>query len=193
MTTKPRILSRRELVRTRLFRVESLELEFANGNRREFERLIGEVTDSVLVVPLSTTGEVLLVREYAAGSETYELGLPKGIIEPGETALEAANRELQEEVGQAAQSLAHLGNLTLAPAYIRHRTQVVLARGLYPHWRAGDEPEPLQVVPWSLDGLDTLFSREDFTEARSIAALCLTRRFLAGEGQAHPLELDPQE
>lgn len=178
MTTKPRVLSRRELARTRLFRVESLELEFANGNRRQFERILGDVTDSVLVVPLTDAGEVLLVREYAAGSESYELGLPKGIIEPGETALDAANREIQEEVGQAAGALSLLAVLTLAPAYIRHRTHVVLARGLFPQGRAGDEPEPPEVVPWSLAALDVLFTREDFSEARSIAALCLTRRFL---------------
>ncbi len=186
MTTKPRILGLRELARSRLFRLEAVELEFANGNRRQFERVLGDVTDSVLVVPLTATGEVLLVREYAAGSESYELGLPKGIIEPGETALGAANREIQEEVGQAAEVLSLLGTLTLAPAYIRHRTHVVLARGLRPQRRPGDEPEPLEVIPWSLEGLDALFAREDFSEARSIAALCLTRRFLAREAGGLP-------
>lgn len=184
MTTKPRILGLRELARSRLFRLEALELEFANGNQRVFERVVGDVTESVLVVPLTPVGEVLLVREYAAGSESYELGLPKGIIEPGETALQAADREIQEEVGQGAERLILLGTLTLAPAYIRHRTQVVLARGLYPRQQVGDEPEPLEVVPWSLGDLDVLFAREDFSEARSIAALCLTRRFLDREGLA---------
>lgn len=192
MTTKPRILGLRELARSRLFRLEAVELEFANGSRRQFERILGDVTDSVLVVPLTAAGEVLLVREYAAGSESYELGLPKGIIEPGETALQAADREIQEEVGWGAEALTPLGVLTLAPAYIRHRTHAVLARGLYPQQRAGDEPEPLEVVPWTLEGLDALFAREDFSEARSIAALCLTRRFLAREAQDPPLDEAPK-
>lgn len=178
MTTKPRVLGCREVARSRLFRVEELDLEFSNGSRRRFERIAGDVADSVLVVPLAAPRTVLLVREYAAGSDRYEIGLPKGIVEPGEEVLGAANREIQEEVGHAAEELTLLRTLSLAPAYIRHRTHVVLARRLYPKIAEGDEPEPPAVVPWSLDELDRLFARDDFSEARSIAALCLTRRFL---------------
>jgi ADP-ribose diphosphatase len=190
VTTKPRTLSRRAIARSRLFGIEAVELEFANGSRRVFERILGNVTDSVLVVPLTAEGSVLLVREYAAGFDRYELGLPKGILEPGEAVLDAANREIQEEVGQAARDLRLLATVTLAPAYIRHRTHLVLARGLYARALPGDEPESLEVVAWSLGELEGLFAREDFSEARSIAALCLTRRFLAreaaGESPAPP-------
>jgi ADP-ribose diphosphatase len=158
-----------------------VELEFANGSRRVFERILGDATDSVLVVPLTAEGTVLLVREYAAGFDRYELGLPKGILEPGEAVLDAANREIQEKVGQAARDLQLLATVTLVPAYIRHRTHLVLARRLYARALPGDEPEPLEVVAWPLGELEGLFAREDFSEARSIAALCLTRRLLARE------------
>lgn len=181
MTTKPRILGRTQIAQTRIFRVEELDLEFSNGSRRRFERILGDETDSVLVVPLREDGTLLLVREYAAGTDCYELGLPKGIVEAGEGVLEAANREIREEVGFGARDLRRLGTVSLAPAYIRHRTHLVLARQLFPEPAAGDEPEPLVVVPWSLDRLDELFAREDFSEARSIAALCLVQRFLHQE------------
>lgn len=52
---------------------------------------------------------------------------------------------------------------------------MVLAEDLYPQRRAGDEPEPIEVVPWRLDALDALLAREDFSEARSIAALFMVR------------------
>lgn len=181
MTTKPRILGRTQVAQTRIFRVEALDLEFSNGSRRRFERILGDETDSVLVVPLREDRTLLLVREYAAGSDRYELGLPKGIVEPGEAVLEAANREIREEVGFGARDLRGLGTVSLAPAYIRHQTHLVLARELYPESAEGDEPEPLEVVPWSLERLDDLFERDDFSEARSIAALCLVRRFLHRE------------
>jgi len=57
----------------------------------------------------------VLVEEYCAGSETYELSLPKGLIDPGEDALQAANRELQEEAGFAARSLEFITELSLSP------------------------------------------------------------------------------
>ncbi len=180
MQAKPKIRGRREVARSRLFRVEELDLEFANGNRRTLERVAGG-EDSVLIVPLLDADTVLLVREFAAGSERYELGLPKGRVERGEDVLEAANRELQEEAGYAAHDLRMIHRLSLVPGYIQHRTRVVLGRDLYPRRLQGDEPEPIEVVPWRLAELDRLLEQPDFDEARSIAALFLAIRYLARE------------
>jgi hypothetical protein len=41
----------------------------------------------------------------------------------------------------------------------------------------GDEPEPLEVVPWALNNLAALFSSGECTEARSIAALYMARDY----------------
>ncbi len=181
MPEKPRIIGRRTLARSRIFRIEQVDLEFSNGARRTFERIPGGA-DSVMVLAMPDPQVVLLIREYAAGSERYELGLPKGIVEPGEQPLAAANRELQEEVGYGARDLHLLDRLSLVPAYIGHHSLVVLARDLYSSRLPGDEPEPIEVVPWRLADLDALLARDDFDEARSIAALLLLERFLRHEG-----------
>ena len=55
---------------------------------------------------------------------------------------------------------------------------VVLAQDLYPAALVGDEPEPLQLVPWPLDAIDELYDCEEFDEARAIAALHLAERRL---------------
>ena len=47
------------------------------------------------MVPITENRELLLVREYAAGTERYDLGLPKGLIDMGETPEQAAVRELK--------------------------------------------------------------------------------------------------
>lgn len=173
----PKILERRQVAQTRLFRVEQIDLEFANGERRTYERIPGG-RDSVLIVPLLDAETLLLIREYGAGSERYELGFPKGVIEPGEEVLAAANRELQEEVGYGARALRAIDRVSLVPGYIAHHSRIVLAEDLYPSRLEGDEPEPIEVVPWSLHDLDGLLAREDFNEARSIAALFLALRTL---------------
>lgn len=179
MRDKPKILNSETLAQSRLFQIESLHLAFSNGVEAHYERLVStNPYGAVLVVPMLDDDTVLLIREYAAGVHRYELTLPKGKVDAGETILEAANRELMEEVGHAATELEALTQLTLAPGYLNHSTHIVLARGLYPQQGEGDEPEPLEVVPWSLSQLDRLLACEDCTEARTIAALFMVRERL---------------
>lgn len=166
-----------------LFKVERLELRFSNGVERRYERMVGSVVGAVLIVALKDDDQVLLIREYACGTHSYELALPKGRLEPGESVLEGANRELMEETGFGARSLREITSLTLAPGYMAHRTHVVLATDLYPRRLPGDEPEPIEVVPWSLDDLFALSQRDDCTEGRSIAALYLIRDYLKEEAK----------
>jgi ADP-ribose diphosphatase len=180
MNRKPVVTRTETIARTRLFQVEQVGLRFANGREVNYERLRSASHGAVLVVPMLDASTVLLIREYAAGVERYELALPKGLIEEGETAFEAANREIMEEVGYGARKLTHVKSVTLAPGYFSHATHLVLAQELYPERRPGDEPEAIEVVPWSLDRLAELFEHEECTEARSIAALLLVRELLAG-------------
>lgn len=181
MSKAPEILKAEIIAQTRLFRVEALHLRFANGEERHYERLKAGERGAVMVVPITTDDKCLLIKEYAAGLEHYELGLPKGLIEVGECPLEAANREMMEEVGFGGRQLHHLKTISLAPGYLNHKMHIVIARDLYEKRLPGDEPEPLEVVPWPLEQLEKLFAREDCTEARSIAALYLVRDYLKAE------------
>lgn len=176
--TKPQIVTTETIAKTRLFRIETVYLRFSNGVKTCYERLKSGKFGAVLIVPLLDRDTVLLIREYAVGTERYELALPKGRIEAGEGMLAAANRELMEEVGFGAGSLIYLTSLTVAPGYMGHTTHVIVAEDLYEERRIGDEPEEIEVVPWSLAELPTLLAREDCTEARSIAALFMVKERL---------------
>lgn len=181
----PVILEKNVVAQSRLFRIESLHLRFSNGNERLYERLQSSGRGAVMIVPLSAANELMMIREYAAGTENYELGFPKGIIDPGETAEQAANRELKEEIGFGARGLVPLHTLTLAPGYMGSKMHVFLARDLYPEQLLGDEPEPLQLERWPLAQWQALLQHDDFTEARCIAALFLMQQFLTEEATEH--------
>jgi len=181
MATLPKIHARREQEPGKQFKVEKLDLEFSNGEKRTYERLRTHGLGAVIVVPMRDEDTVLLVSEYAAGLHHYELGLVKGRLEAGETVLQGAERELKEEIGFGAHQLLELTALSLAPGYMTHITHVVLARDLYPEKLQGDEPEELEIVPWPIADLHTLVQRPDCTEGRSIAALYITRDYLLQE------------
>ncbi len=178
MSKKPEVLSKRVVANSRLFAIEEVHLRFTNGQERHFERMRRRLRPAVLIVPVTEQGELLLIREYAAGIEDYVLGFPQGLADGDEDSLTAANRELQEEIGMAARELTRLTSLSTVPGYWGNFADVVLARDLYPSPLIGDEPEPLEVVPWLLKDYKSLLAHKDFNDARSVAALLLAKEML---------------
>ncbi|MDD2660226.1 MAG: ADP compounds hydrolase NudE [Methylococcales bacterium] len=179
MPEKPIILNRTTIAKSRLFHIESLDIKFSNGELRNYERLArSNPGGAVLIVPMLDVETVLLIREYSAGVHRYEVGLPKGRTDAGESFLEAANRELKEEAGFGARKLHHLSTFSLAPSYLEHTTEIIIAQDLYAEKLPGDEPEELEVIPWKLTNINELLLTGECTEARSIAALFMAMEYL---------------
>ncbi|TLU64724.1 ADP compounds hydrolase NudE [Thalassotalea litorea] len=174
----PEIVACKEVARSRLVAVEQVDLKFSNGAERCFEKIKGSGQGAVMVVPLLDADTLLLIREYCAGTHNYQLGFPKGLVDPGEQPQQAANRELQEEVGFGAHGWTHLHQVCMAPAFFNAKMDIFIAKDLFASVLEGDEPEPLEVVQWPLSDYKSLLAQTDFTEARSIAALLLLKDFL---------------
>lgn len=169
----PKINARKQVAKSRLFAIEQLELTFNNGEERQYERMAGAGNGAVMVVPMLDADTLLLVKEYCAGTHSYELGFPKGLIDAGEVAEEAANRELQEEISYGSKRLTFMSQVMMAPAFFNAKMDIFIANDLYPSSLEGDEPEPLEVIPWPIKEYRKLLQQPDFQEARSIAALML--------------------
>ncbi len=182
MAKLPKIRNKRRYNEGGMFEIEHMDLEFSNGVEREYRRLVTHGVGAVIVVPITDAGKVLLVKEYAAGFHRYEVGLPKGRLEPGESFEEGANRELKEEVGFGANKLTCLKKVSLAPSYMSHETMIVIAQDLYPEKLEGDEPEELEVIEWAFDDIYALAERDNVSEGRTLAALYLVRDYLQSNG-----------
>ena len=178
----PEIKEVRTIARSRFFRIEELDLKFANGVERTYERLPGGGRAAVMVVAINEADELVLIREYAAGFHEMQLTLVKGAVDDGESLEEAANRELKEEVGFGARRIEFIKKLNLAPGHMGFTINLLLATDLYPERLPGDEPEPPEVVTWPLADLDALIAGDEFREARAIAGLFLVRQHLNNQG-----------
>ncbi|MDH5426722.1 MAG: NUDIX hydrolase [Nitrospirota bacterium] len=77
-------------------------------DQKPFYRI--ESSDGVLVLPITTDGNIILVRQFRHAIQQTTLEFPAGSIEAGETPKEAAARELLEETGYRAESLHFLGS-----------------------------------------------------------------------------------
>lgn len=175
MRKKPTVLNIKTIAMTRFFKIEEMDIEFSNGKKRTYERLKPLGNGAVLVIPMLDDETVLMIYEYSGGTDRYELTLTKGKIDDGETPIEAANRELTEEIGYGANKLTFIKKMTIAPGYQSSITYLVLAQDLYKASAQGDEPEPLEVAAFKMADLESLVYHKDLTEARSIAALYMAR------------------
>lgn len=186
MTQKPKILSCSVIARSRLFTIEALDLRFSNGNEVTFERLKSTAPGIVMVIAVNAVGSMIMVREYAAGTERVELGFVKGRIDPGETPAQAAVRELKEEIGFGAHQLSFLRTVDSAPAYTNFVSHLCVATELYPHKLEGDEAEPLEQVEWPLAKLPQLYRHPQVNDSRVLLALMLLEKRLGGKPDKSP-------
>ncbi|MBN1772497.1 MAG: NUDIX hydrolase [Deltaproteobacteria bacterium] len=112
-------------------------------------------TDWVNVVALTDDGRVLLIRQFRAGTRSVTLEIPGGLVEPGESPLAAARRELREETGYEAPTWRPLGAVLPNPAIQGNRCHTFLACGAHrvgePQLEAAEdidvEPTPLAEIP----------------------------------------------
>ncbi len=181
MRKKPVLSNIKNIATTKYFNIQSMDVEFSNGEKRQYERLKPPGEGAVLVIPMLDDDTVLMIYEYSGGTDRYELALTKGKIDKGESTIDAANRELIEEIGYGAKKLELIKTMTLAPGYQSNFTHIVLAQDLYEDSAEGDEPEPLQVVKHKLSNLDQLVYDEDLTEARTIAALYMAKAIIKNQ------------
>ena len=179
MKKLPKLLRKSVIAKTNIFTVEQLHLQFGNKTEVNFERIFSPSQGAVLIVPQLDDNTIVLIREYCAGVLRYEIAFPKGRVEPGESIIASANREIKEEIGYGSNSLKHVKSLSVSPGYMSHQTHIVYATDLYQQRLEGDEPEPIEVLYWKLDKLDDLLNHDEFTEARSIAALYLLQNQLS--------------
>lgn len=112
--------------------------------------------DFVIVLPLTQSGEVVMVNQYRHGIEGVCLELPGGLIDAGdESPAVAAERELREETGFEATGFTSLGACFPQPAVMDNRCYFFLAQNArsacQPHPDPGEDIEivrlPLQDVP----------------------------------------------
>jgi 8-oxo-dGTP pyrophosphatase MutT (NUDIX family) len=87
-----------------------------------------EAPDWINVIPLTASGEVVLIEQYRHGTQELSLEIPGGMVDAGESAAEAASRELLEETGYAAPEVVFLGKTRPNPAIQGNWIHTFLAR-----------------------------------------------------------------
>lgn len=171
-------INRKNLLHTKLFDVEAIKIELPNNKKHTYNLV--RHADSVTILPVDEQGGIHWVRQYRVGAEIELLELPAGVMDAGESPLECAQRETQEEIGMKAAELLPLGSFYLAPGYCSEVNHAFLARGLSQSQLSLDEDEFIEIQLLSVEDSYQMAQEGKIKDAKSLAALLLARPFLSG-------------
>jgi ADP-ribose pyrophosphatase len=138
---------------------------------REAEREYVVFGRSVVMVPVTDEGRVVLVNQYRHPTGGFILELPAGKVEEGESPTEAAIRELTEETGFRAGNLAQFGEFYLAPGYSTELMTGFVATGLVPGEKRPDPDEILSNALLTRDEVTAGLMEARFQDAKTILGL----------------------
>ena len=133
------VLSSRKIHEGNLVRVREDRVVLPHGTEAVYEYV--EIKHGSSVLAMEENGDVWLVLEWKYAIDRPSLEVVSGGIEPGETPVEAAHRELREELGKTARELIPLGHVDPFTTMLRCPNYLFLARGLGEAQRAPEEAE----------------------------------------------------
>ncbi len=148
-------------------RLDGIELPSGRKTTRE----IVEHSDCVAIVVVDEAENVILVRQHrsAAGEDLIEI--PAGKVEPGESPLACAHRELREETGYLARKVEALGGFYASPGYSTEYLHLYLATELEPVPETPDADEIMDVVRIPLASIPEMIASGEIRDAKTLVGL----------------------
>ena len=175
-------LSSEKLIQTPYFALRSDRLRLPDGAIKDPYYVI-ERPDAAIIFPVTTAGDVVLVRQYRPPIEAMELGLPAGLVEKGEKPEVAARRELLEETGFGGGEWTALGAVASSPGLKDNWAYIFLAHGVEETGPLEpDEHERIEVVRVSVEESRGLALGGGIVSSSGVAAVLMSMQELARRG-----------
>jgi ADP-ribose pyrophosphatase len=140
-------------------------------NGEETTKEIIEHPGAVAIIPVLDSGKLLIVNQYRAAARRRMMEIPAGTLEPDESPLACAKRELTEETGYVAGHFTRLFSCYLAPGYSSEKIHFFLASELVRTKANPAEDEFITVQAVNLDDALELIEHGKIQDAKTISAL----------------------
>lgn len=139
------IISSKKIYSGRILDVALEKHAMPDGRQAEFE--IIRHPGGAAVLPILPDGQILLIRQFrpAIGAMVYEI--PAGRLEPNESPVECAGRELTEEVGYSAAQIKSLGGFWSTVGFCDEYIHLFVGQGLTVSQQALEPDELIELCP----------------------------------------------
>ena len=171
--------SSKELYRCGLFWVT--EDRALDPHGFEIKRSVIRHSGSAVVIPIDDGGRILLIRQYRlpAGKMLWEL--PAGKLDPGESPLTAAKRELIEETGLRARRWRKLSAFYPTPGFVAEKMNLYEATGLTQGPRDLQDDERITKRWFAAEQVERMIRSGRIDDAKTIIGFYLTRPARTGK------------
>lgn len=171
-----KVLKKTQLHRGRVFALIRERISLPNGATIDLD--IIRHPGAAAMIPLNEHGSLVMIRQYRHAIGEYIWEIPAGTLNPDESPLECAKRELIEETGYSATEWEELGTIIPVPGYSDEKIHIFLAQGLQSARQNLDPDEILHVREIPLEEALHMAETGEIKDSKTISSLFLLRRRL---------------
>lgn len=171
--SKPwQVLSQRTLYRSDWINLDQWSVRLPDGSIIPDHHVLDYPYQAVGVIPIGADGRILMIDHYRFITDTRGWEIPSGRIEPGESVLQGAARELLEESGYSARDWKVLGKYHPSNGSSNQVFQAVIARELHRESEPTDVNETLGLRWFTIDEVRQLIDRNEIPDGLTLTTLC---------------------
>lgn len=182
MTTSARLDSVR-VYSGRVLNLDVDKVRFPDGSVGELEIIRHSGASAVIPFASDPAGEdpqVLLIRQYRYAAERVIYEIPAGRLDPGETPLACAIRELREETGCTATRVEPLITIYTTPGFTDEQIHLFMATGLTMGATDREADEFIEVVTVALSEVLLMIERGEIVDSKTLVAILYAAGYRAG-------------
>jgi ADP-ribose pyrophosphatase len=161
-----KIISSQEVFKNKLFTVT--EEVAIDPDGFEIHRNIIRHSGSAVMLAFDERKRILLVKQFRLPAEQYLWELPAGRLDPGESSLDAARRELREETGYTAAIWKKLVTFWPSPGYVGEKMDIYLAKDLTEGKQELMDDERIQIQWFDWLEVGEMIRRGDIRDGKTL-------------------------
>lgn len=181
--TPPNCINTERVFDGRIVKVDLDTVRAPDGSEMKLE-MVRHRGASAIVPLLSDPGaedpSVLLIHQYRYATNGTIWEIPAGVLDPGETPIDCARRELLEEVGAEAEQFEHLTTIYTTPGFTDEQIHIFLATGITVGETSHETDEFIEVEARPISRILKMIRDGEMVDSKSITALLYVAGFRLG-------------